>query len=259
MNFVKALLLFLTGAAAGISLALTINTYAEKSNFARLVEGEPQTYLNLGAGQCRYGEAPDGQWQNRDQEHSNRHKTNGCLQFGAAWRLNPSMGFSIDWVNLGWARNNAQAVACANDKCPPQQDPRRAECNDKLTGDCLYNFRGAGGIKGIKFVATWETPKWHDFSAQFGAGAFAYVIRQSMRVTPLNCTADDRTCNWTREIEQKTRCGLVCLSPEVEATLWWKNLGFGWQHYFRTTQHTNMTAAFGGPANVWLGKVRVTW
>jgi hypothetical protein len=241
----------------GMGIAIGITAKAGKSEFTKALEETPRVYLNLGAGQCRYQAQPDGQWMNRDQEHSNRYKTNGCPQFGVTMTLNPAWSVSADWVNLGWARTNAQAVACAGDSCPPKLDPKRAECNKELTGDCLYNFRGAGGVKGLKFAFLWDAYKLGPVTAQLEGGVLAYVIRQSIRVTPLDCTADDKTCSWTREIEQKTRCGSICLSPEVGATLWWKNLGAGFQYYLRTTQHTTMTAGFGGPATVWMLKARI--
>lgn len=215
--------------------------------------------INVALGRCGYGPAPDGMWYNRDREHTNRFTTNGCPQFGISGKVSPAFGWSIDWINLGWARTNAQAVACAGDDCSKtnQAQIQRAECSAGLKGDCLYNFRGAGGIKGLKIGATWSTPQWHGLSAELGAGILAYKSRWSVRVTPLDCAADDRTCAWTREIEQSTRCGLVCLSPEIEATLWYRNFGIGGQYYFRTTQHTNMTAGFAGPAHVWLIKARI--
>lgn len=214
--------------------------------------------LQVGTGQCRYSPSPDGMWWNRDQEHSNRYKTNGCLQLGVHAAVNPQLGFQVDWVNLGWARTNSQAVACANDDCPPKADPKRAECNKELTGDCLYNFRGAGSIKGLKFGVTYAPVIWGNWRPELEAGVLAYKARWSIRVTPLDCTADDRTCSWSREIEQSTRCGSICLSPEVGAMLWWKNIGFGGQYYFRTTQHTPLTAGFGGPAHIWMVKGRIT-
>lgn len=261
MNKALAFLLALGGFIAGVSVSLTINSWAQRAEFAKAMEPKQQLAVELGVGQCRMTPAPDHVWVDRDQAHSNRYKTNGCPQFGLHGTINPAMGYSVSWVNLGWVRTNAQAVACAGDQCPPKLDPRRAECNKELTGDCLYDFRGAGGIKGMLFAWTYSPFRFGDFVPEVEAGILAYKSRWSVRVTPLNCSADDRTCSWTREIEQSTRCGSVCLSPEIGGTLWWKpghiELGLGAQYFFRTTQHTQMTAGFAGPAQTWMLKGRI--
>lgn len=246
---------------AGVFTAVATNPRAQREEFAKKIAPKQQLALETGAGQCRYQASPDGMWWNTDQQHSNRYKTNGCLQFGLHGTINPAMGYTVSWVNLGWARTNAQAVACAGDDCPPKKDPRRAECNNELTADCLYDFRGAGGIKGVLFAWTYSPFRFGDFVPEIETGILAYKARWSVRVTPLNCSADDRTCAWTREIEQSTRCGLICLSPELGATVWWKRfgveLGLGGQYLFRTTQHTPMTAGYSGSAQTWLLKGRI--
>lgn len=249
------------GVVVGFAGAVSYSSLAQKEDFAKAMQPRQQLSVELGIGQCRMTPAPDGVWINKNEEHTNRYKTNNCPQFGLHGTMNPAMGYSISWVNLGWVRTNSQAVACAGDQCPPKKDPMRAECNDGLMGDCKYDFRGAGGIKGVLFAWTYSPFRFGDFVPEVGVGILAYKARWSVRVTPLNCSADDRTCAWTREIEQSTRCGSICLSPEVEATLWWKRpgieLGVGGQYFFRTTQHTPMTAGYADSAQTWMLKARI--
>lgn len=248
--------------ALGLLLGIGLTPRAQDlKKFGDTLNRPTEYSVQFAVGQSRYTPSPDGVWWNRDQEHSNRYKTNGVMQFGAHAKVSENFGVQVDWVNLGWARTNSQAVACANDDCSKtdMSQIRRAPCNAELTGDCLYNFRGAGGIKGLKLGVTWAPLHLGPFTPELEAGLLAYKARWSIRVTPLDCTHDDRACSWTREIEQSTRCGFVCLSPEVGGTLWWKNtVGLTGQYYFRTTQHTPMTAGFGGPAYFIGLKGRVT-
>ena len=228
---------------------------------ARSDEPKPRWGLEVAGGQCRYGSSPDGMWWQSDQEHSNRYKTNGCMQFGGALYLNPAWAVTARAINLGHAGLNALAVACPGDDCSksnPALDKQRAACAGKFTEDCLYRWKGAGDIKGVLFGFRAKALSAADFSVEPELGVFVYRARWSAQVYPLTCSsgADNATCPWRIEAEQKSG---YYVSPEAGLMLRYKYLFAGTQYFFRTTQHTNITAGIGGPAQTWIAGVTVNF
>lgn len=246
---------FICGMLMGLLLALAIGAKAQhKSELSKLMEGQSELKFELGVGQCRFGPSPDGMWWQKDQEHSNRYKTNGCIEWGVAGKVNPLFGWSLRWVDLGQAHTNALAIACANDDCSKtdRTQIRRAECSAGIKGDCLYQWKGAGGIKGVNFALSMEMLRHGHLSLEGELGVLVYRMRWSEQIYPMGC--DGASCPWRYEVEQKTG---YYASPEVSLIARYKYLWAGTRYYTRTSQHVPISAGISGPAQTWMAGVQV--
>lgn len=248
-------LLVAAGMLVGFAGAVSYSTFAQREEFSKAIQPRQYAYLEVAGGQCRFGASPDGMWWVSDMHHSNRYKTNGCLQGGIAMNLNPSWEVSARWVNLGNATIDSQAVSCPDDDCSksdPAVDKRRADCDKGPAVDCLQRVSGSWNIRGALFATSIEAFRMGDVEVRPEIGLFLYRIKGSIRIMPVGC--DESACPWHADIKQQTG---YYASPEIGLMLRYKYVFAGTQYFFRTTQHTPFSTGIGGPAQTWIVGARI--
>ena len=252
----KTLFIAFASFLAGVCVSVAINSRAGgDAPFAKALQvPKQQFYVEAAVGQCRLSRSPENMWWRGDMENSSHFKTNWCPQFGAALDVGPIFGFSARWVNLGNATVNSIVVSCPDDDCS-KADPtkyRRPECNNGPNENCIQRTRGSWNVRGMLFTINAEAFNVAGISVRPEAGAYVYRVRGTVRVMPIGC--DESRCPWSADIVQQTG---YYISPEVGLMLHWRNVFVGTQYFLRTTQHTNISAGIGGPAQTWVAGVRV--
>lgn len=234
----------LAGAEAGVKLP----------SFASIMN-PPQAGLKFetAAGQCRFEKSPDGMWWQSDHENDSRYKNNRCGEVGVSMKFAPApaIGWSARYVTLGDAETNALAVSCPGDDCAGVDHHSaallRPECAQAFAANCLYHWRTVNTIKGFNFALNGEILRHGPFAAELEAGAFVYYLKSYAEVHSPGC--NDGACPWRVEIQQYS--GWL-VSPMVGATLRAGPFFVASRYYFRTSQHSPVTAGIAGGAQTWL-------
>lgn len=222
------------------------------------IAGDPGDKLRLDVmtGQCRQEASTDGTYWQRDQEHSNRYKTNGCIEYGAHWQLTPVYGLNVRFApNMGTSRTRALAYTCPNDDCTTlaKAEASRPECKDGIASNCKYLWKGEGGIRNaLTFSVDAEVARLGPVGLELEGGATLYRMTWHQQVSRTDC--EDGDCAWRLNIEQRTG---YFITPMIGAGVRWrasKEISFvaGTQYYFRTTEHTPATMGFGGRLQKWM-------
>lgn len=258
MNKSLSLLIGMVGFMAGLSVSLTINALAQKSE-------TPALKLDLAYGQCRYGKSPDGMWWQSDQENHSIYKDN-CGEIGVSRKFAsyPAFGWSVRYITLGRAHTRAIARTSMNDdyrNIDRTKDGRRAECQPRFNDDnCDYLWSGDGGASpGLNFALNADFAKLGAVTFEGEIGAYFYRMKWSEQIFPMGC--HDGGCPWRNTVEQKTG---YYISPMAGLTakfpIWDRLSGFvATRYYFRTSQHVPISAGVSGPVQTWLVGLSVSF
>lgn len=219
----------------------------------------PELKFAIAVGECRFEKSPDGMWWQSDHENYSRYKNNRCGEIEVARKFDqaPALGWSIRYVTLGTAETNALASACPGDDCSKADrtiDQYRAECDKSFQANCVYHWRTVNQIKGLNFALNLEVARKGIFAAELEGGVFAYFLKSYGEVTSTRCRDDN--CPWRESIVQQS--GLL-LSPMVGMTLRGGPFFVATRYYFRTSQHSPITAGISGGVQTWLVGVQTSF
>jgi len=234
------------GFIAGV---LIVAANAQKMNIEPSKSG---VSLDLGYSDCRFTPAPDGQWYQKDQDHSSRYKA-GCGTAGFSFDLTPGWTVGIHYVQLGRTRVDALAIAFPGDdraKFDASTVPTRAECDRTWHDGCTYQWRSSSFTRGVNFSTSFRMFELGSVRFDAKVGAYAYKITQSSVVEPLNCRDD---CAWRGVMEQNGKG----LSPTWGGVVRWKFLYASWERYETVGDHMPVVANFKGPVEVKTIGVRI--
>ena len=210
------------------------------------VYAESGVTFDAGYADCRFTPSPDGQWWQKDQQHSNRYKA-GCGTLGFSAKLNPAWTAGIHFVSLGRAMTNALAVACDGDDCSKRDmtaDLQRAECRDGFKANCLYQWRGAGRAEGVNFSLRYHLFDMGAVRIEAKGGAFAHRLAWNEVVEPMGCMDN---CSWRIQIDQRSRYMVAPMGGVVAS---WGYLYASWEVYGRIGEHSPVSAGVKGPVEV---------
>lgn len=239
--------------AAVLLSILASNTFAVEEHRLR---------AEVAYGQGRFERSPPGMWWQPDHDNPSQYKDNQSWEAGLSYSLTPIFGVSARLVHIGWAHTRARATTCPLDDCANRDrslDSRRQDCPLAFSdNNCMYEWDGDGGINhGINLALTAELLKVWRLSFEAEGGVLLYRVNWSEQVHNIGCSGTE--CPWRMDVDQRSD---FFLSPMVGATLradrCFGLLPAGWgcsagtRYYFRTTQHTPVTAGIAGPAQTWL-------
>ena len=212
-------------------------------------------------GECRYQKSPNGMWWDQDHENASHYRDNGCGTLGLAgkfperWDMLKDYGWALRYVNLGRVHTRALARTLPNDDPANRRnvDVRRAECYPAINFDnCLYQWHGDGGVKGLSASLTTELKKFGPVRLDAELGALLYQIKWNEQVYPLGCS--DPNCPWkeSNNYQKSTyylspMLGLALRYPLTERV----SISFGSRVYLRTTQHMPVSPGFSNYIQTW--------
>ncbi len=218
--------------------------------------------LQGAVGDCRFTGSPDGQWWQRDHEHSNDFKEH-CGEIGISVPVAYGFRAHARFVTLGRAHTRAFAQTYPDDnksRADLTLDPRRAECQPQFTSNCEYYWTGDGGPT-PGFVLGFSHDLFSVGVVRFEgeAGAFIHQLKWNNQVYPLGCAEND--CPWRIAINQKSG---YQVAPMVGLTSYIGiargiDLYVAFREYLRIGEHVNVTAGIKGPVEQWLAGVQLTF
>ncbi len=217
-------------------VAIALPSYAAESGIT----------FDAGYADCRFTPSPDGQWWQKDQDHSNRYKA-GCGTLGFSARLNPAWTAGIHFVSLGRAETNALAVTCPGDDCAARDTTaniRRAECSTSFKDNCLYQWRGAGRAEGFNFSLRYHLFDMGKVRIEAKGGAFAHRLAWNEVVEPMGCMDN---CSWRIQVDQRSSYRIAPMGGAVAS---WGYFYASWEFYGRIGEHTPVSAGVKGPVEV---------
>lgn len=246
----------IVGYLAGVLSSVALSTRADESAFTKALNQPREVRLELGLGQARYGQSPDGMWWQSDHQNQSVYKHNGAIDAGVAVSLNPAWSFNVRYVNFGQAHTRALAVTCPGDDCTKRdmtKDLRRAECGRGFAENCLYQWNGDGGDNpGLNFSLSVRALSFERLSIEPELGLFIYRMHWNEQVYPLGCT--DGACPWRVTVDQKTGYYVSPMGGLIARVALTKDLSAfaGTRYYLRTSQHVPISAGISGPVQMWL-------
>ena len=247
----KALLL-LTGFLAGVILTAAINPLADDDFDAT---------FDVGAGECDYTPAPNGQW--RQDEFPTTIRTHDkCHSYGfSLQRKDWTLG--IHYATLGSVAIDSHAVTCPKDDCNNTRDFSkdfgRAECKPGFKEDnCAYDWRSGGNAKGVLGSAAYRAFNMGALGFDLRGGLYFHQLKYAAVVENIGCN-DNPAC-WRMAVTQKSRYAIApVLGVGVKYEPGFLRGGFvgvTWDRFFRIGEHVEVTAGFKGPTDrmmAWVG------
>lgn len=254
-QFLRDLSLVGLGFIAAISIKIA--TSADMS----VLDGK--TTLDLGAGECRYTAAPDGQWYQKEHQNSVRTIDN-CQSLGFSFEPVKNWTFGLHYASLGSVSIDAQAVTCPRDDCDHTRDTskdfNRAECKDKFNEDnCAYRWVSGGNAKGALATAAYRIFDMGALGFDLRGGLYFHQLKYSAVVENIGCP-DMPACRQL-QVTQRTHFDVrpvyglgAKYSPE-----WMKGgfVGVTWDRFVGIGDRVkDMTAGFKGDTDrtmLWAG------
>lgn len=230
----RKLALHLALVALGIAIGLCIDR-------SRSDERTSGMTFDSGYSDCRHTPSPDGQWYQKDQEHSNRYKA-GCGTFGFSVALNSAWTVGVHYVSLGRVRTDALAVAYPDDdhsKLPAGINTRRSECNPSFKSSCLYQWHSSSFTRGANFSIARRLLDVGGVRFDGKVGLYVHRLSSNSIVEPLGCRDN---CAWRVQIDQSGER----VTPMYGVIASWKHFYAGWEFYERIGEHTPVTANVKG-------------
>lgn len=207
---------------------------------------------DLGYSDCRFTASPDGQWYQKDQEHSSRYKA-GCGTAGVSFYLNPAWSVGIHYVQLGRTNVEALAVAFPGDdraQLVAGTNTTRAACNPSFGSGCLYQWHTGSFTRGVNFSTSFRMFEVEGVRFDAKVGAYFHKLSSTAVVEPLGCRDN---CPWRITVDQSAQS----VSPMWGAVVSWKWLYASWESYERIGAHTPVTANVKGSVEVKTIGVRI--
>lgn len=218
--------------------------FNHSADFTKALEEAPRFTIDIGYSDNRFNSAPDGQYYQKDQNHSQQLKSGGGT-FGLSFK-HESWTFGAHYVDLGTARTEATAIAFAGDaraNFTAGTDPYRTECVEGLTGNCAYQFRTSNKVRGVNFSAARELFKIGEVSFDGKAGLYLHRLVLHAQVEPTTCRDN---CPWTYRMEQAA----TRISPTWGGVVRWKYFYASWEAYENIGVHSPVTAGIKGRTDV---------
>lgn len=200
--------------------------------------------LDTGYADCRSTSAPNGQYYQEDQDHSQQLKA-GCGTGGFSIARGP-WTFGLHYVDLGTARTEATAIAFEGDdkaQFTAGTDPFRAECAAGIKGNCAYQFRTSNKVYGFNFSAARELFTIGEVRFDGKAGLYVHRLILHAQVEPTTCRDN---CPWTYRMEQAA----TRITPTWGAVVRWKYFFASWEAYENIGVHSPVTAGIKGRTEV---------
>jgi hypothetical protein len=171
--------------ALGLLIGIAGSNYAQQS----ILDGK--TTFDLGAGECRYTAAPDGQWYQKEHQNSVRTIDN-CQSIGFSFKPYERWTFGIHYAALGSVSIDAQAVTCSADDCEKNRDMSkdfyRAECKDKFNEDnCAYRWASGGNAKGALATASYRAFNIGALGFDLRGGLYFHQLKYAAVVENIGC------------------------------------------------------------------------
>lgn len=229
---------------------------------ASAIAGQDGIRLQAAGGDCRLTSSPPGQWWQPDHDHSNDFKDHcGEVRITApvAYGFRAYAGI----VTLGRAHTRAFAQTYPDDNkalANLSADPRRQECADKFSNDCLYYWTGDGGpTPGLVLGFSRQLFKAGRLSVEPELGVFIHQMKWNNQVYPLGCPESE--CAWRITINQRSG---YQFAPVVGVTALFEvapklDLYVAFREYLRIGEHVEVTAGIKGPVEQWLAGVQLTF
>jgi len=240
---------------AGMAVSIAISPRAEPL--------EKKTTFDLGAGECRYTAAPDGQWYQKEHQNSVRTIDN-CQSLGFSFAPNETWTFGLHYAALGSVSIEAQAVTCPQDDCNHTRDNTadfyRADCKDAFSEkNCAYRWVSGGNAKGALATAAWRAFNIGALGFDLRGGLYFHQLKYAAVVENIECR-DDPAC-WRMAVTQKKH---FAVRPVLGVGAKYKpeflRGGFAavtWDRFFGIGDRVDqMTAGFKGDTDrlmVWVG------
>lgn len=250
-------LLVALGTVFGFVSAVSYSTFAQKS----VLDGK--TTFDLGAGECRYTAAPDGQWYQKEHQNSVRTIDN-CGSIGFSFAMNPAWTFGLHYVSLGSVSIDAQAVTCPRDDCEHTRDTSkdffRADCKPTFNEDnCAYRWASGGNAKGALATAAWRAFNMGALGFDLRGGLYFHQLKYAAVVENIGCP-DDPSCRQLTVTQKAHFAVKPVLGVGVKYAPGWASGGFAavtWDRFFGIGDRVDqMTAGFKGDTDrlmLWAG------
>ena len=226
----------LAGMLIGFTLSLAGSSFSED---------RAKITADLGFANCRHTPSPDGQWYQKDQDHSNRYK-GGCGTFGLSIPVSGNWTAGIHYVSLGRVETHALAVNFPGDdraNMTAEINPRRAECRESMKEGCLYQWHTGSSTHGLNFSASYLLFNLGDASIEAKGGLYVHKLSNAAVVEPLGCRDN---CAWRGHLDQSA----TRIAPMWGGVVRWKWLYASWEFYERIGEHTPVTANIKGRVEV---------
>lgn len=235
----KQALLGTTCFLAGLVSAVGISSHSEGLK----IDSSRPFRIDLGYGSCKHTERDGVFWQ-EENPHSNNF-TPKCGELGISGDLNPAYGWALRRVWLGYVKTRALADTFPKDDRAEfiASEVQRAECATVLAGNCKYQWNGDGMIDGFSAVLSFRLYQNGRFRIDPEAGAFVYHMDWRQQLYPMG-----KSDGPSRFLEINQKSGWF-VSPQIGVTTRYGLLYAGYRLFFRTSEHTPMTAPYKGPVH----------
>lgn len=232
------------------------------SNFAQKSMLDGKTTFDLGAGECRFTAAPDGQWYQKEHQNSVRTIDN-CGSVGFTFQLNKAWSFGLHYASLGSVSIDAIAVTCPADNCEKSRDPSkdfyRANCREFNDDNCAYRWASGGNAKGALATAAWRAFDMGALGFDLRGGLYFHQLKYAAVVENIGCP-DDPTCRQLT-VTQKARFAVKPVlgvgAKYQPGFLKGGYVGVTWDRFFGIGDRVDqMTAGFKGDTDrlmLWAG------
>lgn len=230
----------------GMGIAIGITAKADKAEFAKAIDETASKFsADAGYSDCRYTASPDGQWYQKDQEHSSRYKA-GCGTFGLGFKATEDFTLGVHYVQLG--RTNVEALAVAfpgDNRALMTADiiPTRPACSPSFSAGCLYQWHTGSFTRGLNLSASYKLFDLGPVRFEGKGGLYFHKLSSTAVVEPLGCRDN---CPWRVTVDQSA----MSVGPMWGAVVRWKYFYASWESFERIGAHTQVTANVKGPVEV---------
>lgn len=226
------------------------------------ISSRAQVTLDLGAGECRYTKAPEGQWYQSEFQTSVRTIDN-CQSVGFSAKAFTSWTFGLHYATLGSVAIESQAVTCPNDDCHKTRDMSkdfyRADCKPHFNEDnCAYSWVSGGNAKGALTTAAYRAFNIGALGFDLRGGLYFHQLKYASVVENLECR-DSPNCRIATIVQRTHFAVAPVLGLGLKYSPGFLHGGFAgvtWDRFFRIGDRIEMTAGFKGPTDrmmIWAG------
>ncbi len=161
--------------------------------------------FDVGAGDSKYKQPPDGTWVQRQFRNSERMIDN-VQSVGFSWKANSDWTLGLHYAQLGSAFIDADIITCPEDDCSKRAavDPNRPECKEGYAPSktCAYRFRSEGSARGVLLSAAYRLFNIGALGVDARIGAFPHQVKWNAVIENMECH-DYPQC-WRATINQRS-------------------------------------------------------
>lgn len=245
--------LWLAGAAVLVVVLALADCSAHAQGASKPMDLERQEdalRFDLGVGLCRFRDREGVFWQPYHAHQLDIRST--CGELGLSGDFSRKFGWFLRYVPFG-----RQYISSEAQSLPDDDEARadrsyatlhRAECHGYPNPEnCQYRWNGGGNMNGIALGFSRNLHRSGKFRLDNELGLLFYRLKWITAVHPYGC-ADN--CAWRQRIEQWS--DTIETTPMLGLTVRYGDIYAGWRVYLQTSNRTNVTTPYAGPAHQFL-------